>query len=146
MIQIRKMEREDIPAAVEIEQACFSQPWSEDAYNATLLLPFAHYYVAVDEERNRIVGTCGVREILGEGEVGNVAVLPAYRQQGIARALMTMLLEETTARGVQALTLEVRSTNTAAIRLYESLGFVQEGVRKNFYEKPTEDALILWRR
>ena len=59
---------------------------------------------------------------------------------------MTMLLEETTARGVQALTLEVRSTNTAAIRLYESLGFVQEGVRKNFYEKPTEDALILWKR
>ena len=145
MIKIRRMTKEDIPAAVEIERVCFSEPWSEKVYSATLLLPYAHYYVAQEESGN-IVGTCGVKLILGEGEIGNVAVLPAYRGRGIARKLMERMLTDAGQESAEAFTLEVRAGNVPAIRLYESFGFRQEGIRKRFYRDPEEDALILWKR
>ena len=84
--------------------------------------------------------------ILEEGEIGNVAVLPAYRGRGIARRLMEKMLSDALQNEAKAFTLEVRAGNLPAIRLYESLGFVQEGIRKRFYRDPEEDALILWKR
>lgn len=174
---IRRMTPEDIPAVVGIENVCFSEPWSEAAYHATLLLPYARYYVAelwgrsTWPEMNRmtcgpadktvstdagadrhescgtkIAGMIGLELIAGDGEISNVAVLPQYRRQGIAHALMEQVLSEGQQEGCTAFTLEVRAGNTAAIALYESFGFRTEGVRKGYYEKPAEDALILWRR
>ena len=81
-----------------------------------------------------------------EGDIDKVMVAEPFRGRGIGKALVEELLREGACRGAEAFTLEVRKSNLAAIRLYEQAGFVAEGVRPRFYEKPTEDALIMWRR
>ena len=128
-----------------MEKACFSEPWSEASYDATLLLPYAHYFAA-ELEDGTMIGTIGLQIIAGEGEISNVATLLPYRRSGIAHALVEEALQTGKERGVTDYTLEVRSGNTAAIALYESFGFQTEGVRKNFYREPCEDALIMWKR
>ena len=146
MIRIRRMTADDLPQVLEIERICFSEPWSEDVYRATLLLPYADYYVAEVDEGAVIVGTCGVRRIAGCGEITNVAVLPEHRGFGIARRMLEVLIAEAAQQEVAEFTLEVRAGNVPAIRTYEHLGFRTEGVRPGFYEEPKEDALIMWRR
>ena len=102
------------------------------------------YYVA--EEGNRIVGSLGVTNVLSEGNINNVVVDESYRGQGIATRMMDLLFEEGEKMGIVDYTLEVRVSNEAAIALYEKMGFVSEGIRPRFYEKPVEDAMIMWRR
>ena len=102
------------------------------------------YLVGLMEEE--VVASCGLRNIVGDGEITNVVTKSSARGRGIGEQMLLKLLEEGTAMGVEAFTLEVRKSNDAAIHLYEKLGFVTEGVRKNFYEDPTEDALIMWKR
>ena len=154
------MEHDDIKDVLAVEQASFSEPWSEEMFNATLLLPYAHYYVAeikipgdVDAAEAgltgggfRIIGECGVRDIMGEGEITNVAILPAFRGQGFARQMFDYVIRDCMEKGVKVFTLEVRESNRAAIALYERFGFRTEGVRKAFYRDPDENALIMWRR
>ena len=85
--------------------------------------------------------------IAGEGDISNVAVYEKYRNNSIATQLLTKLLELGTEQyGILAFTLEVRSQNAAALRLYEKLGFLSEGIRPNFYERPKDDAVIMWKR
>lgn len=149
MITVRRMTAEDIPAAVRIEETCFSEPWSEEVYRATLLLPYAFYYVAETEEtgqERQIIGTCGFKAIAGEGEISNVAVLPMFRRAGAAHRMLERALEDAAGMDIFDVSLEVREGNTAARSVYESLGFHTEGIRKNFYAKPVENALIMWRR
>ena len=84
---------------------------------------------------------------MGEGDITNVVVHPDYRKRGIAYKMLTELLYRGEEKyGIEAYTLEVRESNIEAIRLYERLGFVREGIRKDFYEKPEENALIMWKR
>ena len=164
---VRRMTREDLAGVLEVERASFSEPWSYETFCATLLLPYAFYYVAeivppgVETEQEQtaehetgtghlshrmIVGQCGVRDIFGEGEITNVSVLPAFRGRGISRKMLEMLIAESKERGTGTFTLEVRAGNIPAVRLYESLGFRAEGIRRNFYRDPEEDALIMWKR
>lgn len=143
-LQIREMRPEDAKAAAELEAACFSQPWNEATFREYASHPDICYLTAWDGER--LVGNCGVRNIVGEGEITNVAVAADYRGQGLAQRLLKALLDRGTQMGITAFTLEVRDGNEPAIRLYESLGFVQEGLRRNFYENPKEDARIYWKR
>ena len=148
-ITVRRMTAEDIEQVLEVERACFEDPWSREVFHATLLLPYAYYYVAEitrGSGETRIVGECGVRDIVGEGEITNVAVHHDFRGNGIARRMLETLLKEAVARGMTAFTLEVRAGNRPAIELYRGFGFRTEGVRANFYERPVEDALIMWRR
>ena len=148
-MQIRQMEKSDIDGAVLVEEASFSQPWSKEDFAATLLLPYACYLVAAekdDDGTERIVGLCGMKNILGVGEISNVGVLPMRRRKGIARALLAEALRRGDALGVEAYTLEVHAGNAAAIKLYRSFGFAEEGRRRDFYSAPREDALILWKR
>jgi len=135
---------EDAPAAARLEAACFPQPWTEETFREYAKREDICYLCAWEGER--LVGNCGVRNILGEGEITNVAVDFNYRGQGIAKRLLPELLSCGMRMGIKDFTLEVRAGNVAAIRLYESLGFRQEGRRKNFYENPKEDALIYWKR
>ena len=93
-----------------------------------------------------MVGSCGVTNVSGDGEIDNVVVDEAYRNRGIATAMLEETLRRGYAMGVEAFTLEVRVSNAPAIHLYEKAGFVSEGIRPRFYEKPVEDALILWKR
>lgn len=148
-VVIRRMTAEDISRVLEVERACFSDPWSADVFHATLLLPYAHYYVAeITEEdgTSRIVGECGVRDIVGEGEITNVAVHPGWQGYGIAGKMLDTLLAESLKQGMTAFTLEVRAGNMPAIALYRKFGFRTEGIRTGFYDNPVEDALIMWRR
>lgn len=144
-IQIRRMKQQDILAVAEIERECFSQPWTENGYRETLEKEYALFLVAETDDKV-IVGMCGLINAAGDGDVSNVAVVKNFRKQGIAYRMLQELFKLAADMGVAAFTLEVRSGNKSAIKLYEKCGFESAGVRKNFYENPREDALIMWKR
>lgn len=141
---IRKMREADVEQAAQIEKLSFSVPWSQEGLRESLLNPRTLYLAA--EYEGQVVGECGVHFACGEGEITNVAVLPQFRACGIGKALLAELLRQGEALGIREFTLEVRAGNTPAIGLYEQFGFRTEGIRKNFYEKPQEDAMIMWKR
>lgn len=144
MLQIDDMRMEDLEQVSRIEAACFSMPWSKKSFEEALCRHDAVYVAARDGER--IVGYCGAYVILGEADINQVAVEPLSRKKGIGRKMLETLMEKLNEAGAKAVTLEVRKSNKAAIALYESAGFVKEGIRKNFYERPVEDGLIMWKR
>ena len=144
MITVRLMEESDLDRVTVLEGEIFSMPWSKQAFLDGLKNEKAIYLVA--ENAQEVVGYCGVYNILGEGDIVNVAVAKEYRGNGIALQMLRVLLQLGEKAGIEAFTLEVRAGNAPAIYVYEQLGFAVEGVRKNFYEKPTEDALIMWKR
>ena len=143
-LQIRRMMAQDISQVAEMEAANFYMPWSEKAFYEQLSNRNAIYMVAELDEK--IVGVCGFMESFGEADIYNVSVDESHRNAGIASSMLETMLKEGIARGITAYTLEVRAGNVAAIRLYEKLGFVAEGIRPGFYDKPKEDALIMWKR
>lgn len=96
---------------------------------------------------SNIIGGCMLTSIVGEGDISNVAVHEKYRKLNIATSLLETLMSfGRTHCDITAFTLEVRSKNAPAIRLYEKLGFITEGIRRNYYDKPKDDALIMWKR
>ncbi len=141
---IRRMTERDLDQVSENEAVCFSMPWSRAAFADVLHRKEAVYLVA--ETSGREIGHCGVTNIAGEGDFTNVAVLPAYRRQGIGQKMLEALLREGERMGITAFTLEVRIGNQAAVHMYEKAGFTREGVRPGFYDRPREDALIMWKR
>ncbi|MBE5877762.1 MAG: ribosomal-protein-alanine N-acetyltransferase [Lachnospiraceae bacterium] len=141
---IREMRSEDVDAVTDLEQSCFSMPWRREDFEDILTRSDRVYLVAVCGDE--VVGGCMMSEIVGEGDISNVAVYEQYRGQRIADALLKSMFALGSERGILDYTLEVRSQNQSAIRLYERNGFVTEGVRKSFYQKPTDDALIMWKR
>ena len=144
MITYRRMTPEDVPFISRLEEATFSMPWSPEAFFQMITKEDTRYYVA--EEGGHLLGGCGLWMIAGEGNITNVAVAKDARRRGVGTGLLTYLMQEGNREGVSAYTLEVRISNEAAIHMYEKLGFVSEGIRPNFYEKPTEDAMIMWKR
>lgn len=143
-VTIRPMTEEDLLQVETIEQESFSLPWSFDAFKSTLDREDTLYLVA--EEESVILGYCGMYISFDEGEIPNVAVKKEFRSQGIGEVMMNELLSRAGERGVCSAFLEVRKSNEAAKRLYEKLGFEEAGIRKNFYEFPKEDAVIMWKR
>lgn len=139
-----RLEKKDAQAAAALEQSCLSEAWSPAAWEAALTDANAFYAGAF--LNGKLVGCCGFWQSFEDADVGNVAVDPALRRRQIGERMLLFLMEEGKKRGVENFTLEVRSSNTAALSLYTKLGFVQEGIRKGFYESPREDALILWKR
>ena len=138
MIEITRMNESHVCAVAELEKQNFSEPWSENSVRGELTNDLALWLVALDGDS--VVGYVGSQTVLGEADMMNIAVADSHRRRGIARALVEELIARLDAT---MLTLEVRASNAPAIRLYESLGFRQVGLRKNYYRKPKEDALIL---
>lgn len=137
MTLIKIATKENIADILKVEQTCFSTPWTEQGIAESIDDPNTFMYVAyVDDE---IAGYMGVQIFSGEGYVTNVATMPKYRRQGIARAL----IQEVLRNHMEFLTLEVRESNIPAINLYSSLGFVEVGKRPRFYREPTEDAILM---
>lgn len=130
-----------LPSAAELERVCFIHPWSEAALRESLETGRAVFLAAVEGER--AVGYLGMEYVLDEGSITNVAVLPEKRRQGVARRLLEELLREAEKRFLATVTLEVREGNLPARALYEGLGFLPVGKRKNFYRDPTEDAVLM---
>lgn len=143
-VQFSLMEEKDISRIAVIEEEVFSMPWRMEDFKEALYNPMKRFVVAKFKEE--IVGYCGIHQILDEGEITNVVVVSSYRRQGIAGRMLSYLLEIGNSMGINSFTLEVRAGNRNAVRLYENAGFLVEGIRKNFYEKPKEDALIMWKR
>lgn len=141
---IRRMEVSDIPSVADMEKMYFSVPWSEAGLLESLNME--NYLFLVVEEAGEIAGYAGLSVILDEGDITNIVINERYRGRGLGRELLERLLEAGAGRGANAFTLEVRASNEAAIQLYKSMGFEEEGIRKGFYEKPKEDALIMWKR
>ena len=141
---IRPLTEEYVDQVCVLEEEAFSMPWHKESFMEMIANENACYLVALVGEE--VVASCGLRHIVGEGEITNVVTKSTMRGQGIGRQILLKLLDEGAKMGAQAFTLEVRVSNTPAIHLYESLGFVSEGIRRNFYEEPTEDALIMWKR
>ena len=140
----RDMTPDDVPYISRLEQETFSMPWSADSFLEMISNKDARYYVA--QKDGQIIGGCGVLMAAGEGNITNVVVAPDARNQGVGTGMLTHLMDKGNREGLTAYTLEVRVSNAAAIHLYEKLGFVSEGIRPGFYEKPTEDAMIFWKR
>ena len=124
-----------------LEQLCFSHPWSENAISGELENPLSLWFVAV--EGDKVLGYVGSQSVMGEADMMNLAVDPEYRRRGIAEALVARLVDGLAHQQVYSLTLEVRASNEAAIKLYYKLGFTMTGRRPNYYSAPKEDALIL---
>ena len=140
-MEIVKMTADYVPQVAQLEQLCFSAPWSENAIAGELKNPLSCWLVAVDGEK--VCGYVGSQAVLSEADMMNIAVCPSCRRQGVARRLVEQLIAELKNAGNYQLTLEVRASNAPAIALYEQLGFQQVGRRPKYYTKPTEDALIL---
>ena len=141
-IVIREMSDEDIDKVSIIEEECFSMPWKPDDFRQMIENDNMTYVVlTLDDE---VIGGAGLRCILTDGEITNVAITKKHRGKGYAKPMLEKLMELGKKLGCEAFTLEVRVSNEPAIRLYKSLGFREAGIRPNFYDKPKEDALIMW--
>ena len=132
---------DDFDAIVALEGESFSNPWTAGALADMLTSPVTQLYVARRGDR-RVIGFCACWLIEDELHINTVAVTPAVRRQGVATRLLKEILAAT---GAQKATLEVRRSNVAALKLYESLGFATTAVRPRYYSSPEEDALVLWR-
>jgi [ribosomal protein S18]-alanine N-acetyltransferase len=147
----------DVERVLDIEAASFADPWTEDAFRSALSLPHMRFLVAerrgVEPERDdgRATGAPGLvgyvlAMVLGlEGEIADIAVAPEARGQGIGGVLLDRVTVGLRQAGVQTLFLEVRESNVAARRLYESRQFGPVGRRRGYYQHPAEDALVLRR-
>lgn len=135
---------EDVDAVEKLEKQCFSLPWSKEAILESFSQQHAVFVVAQLDER--IVGYGGVYVLYDEAEITNIAVDSNYRKMGVGGALLSEIVNESVQKGAKTILLEVRESNIAAINLYEKHGFEKIGTRKNFYEKPLEDAVIMWKK
>ena len=143
-IQITPMTAEHLDEVAELERLCFSDPWSRNLLAESLKNDLSAYLVALDAD-GRVVGYAGLTVVLDEGSIDNIAVRPDCRRRGVAAQLLDVFINFARGAGLAFLTLEVRASNYAAIALYGSRGFREAGRRKNYYERPQEDALIMTR-
>ena len=142
-IVIEKMTVDDIDNVVEVENNCFSIPWSKESFLRELKNnEIALYLVA--KVADKAVGYIGTWKVLDEGHITNLAVHSDYRNLGIGGMLISELLSLCRNEGINSFTLEVRKSNEIARRLYEKFGFNERGIRKGYYEDNNEDAVIMW--
>ena len=133
---------EHIPQVAALERKCFSAPWSERMLREHLDNECAATLVALGED-GTVLGYAGILVVLDEGYITNIAVEPAYRRQGIARELLQVFERFALGNKLAFLTLEVRASNAAARALYTKEGYEEVGCRKNYYDYPKEDAIVM---
>jgi len=143
-VELRRLETRDLDAVEEIERASYPTPWSRAMFAAELQKP-GSLALGAYRETGELVGYAIVSRYVDAWHVMNVAVDAQYRRRGIARELLERLFDVTGADPKRGYTLEVRVSNTEAIRLYEGLGFEARGIRRGYYTDNREDALIMWR-
>lgn len=139
-LYFRSMGEQDIPAVAAIEKSVFSRPWTEQSFWQAMQQDTL-FIVAL--KGNTIIGYCGMYCSFEEGEITNVAVMPGEQGCGVGGRMLEYLLGQAGQKGITRLILEVRISNAHAIRLYSKLGFRNCGVRKNFYDLPREDGMVM---
>ncbi|MGB9716581.1 MAG: ribosomal protein S18-alanine N-acetyltransferase [Thermodesulfovibrionales bacterium] len=138
---IRNMWWSDIPQVLNIERMSFSTPWNEMAFLNEIYNSSSIVKVAVYE--NKIVGYICANSVVDEGHILNIAVSPNMRRMGIATVMLEKVIDELKKKGCRSIYLEVRASNTIAIKFYENFGFVSVGKRRNYYTLPKEDAIVM---
>lgn len=141
-VAIRKMTLDDVPAVGVLEASSFTRPWTADSFAYLLSRDGCEVWVLDDAEAG-VVGYAVLWCVQDQGELANFAVAPALRRSGLGARLLERMLEVARERGVERVYLEVRVSNEAAIRLYRSFGFTEVGRRRQYYDKPVEDALLM---
>lgn len=142
-VKIVPMAAEHLDRLEQLERMCFSRPWSKKMLAEELDNQCAAFLVALEPETEKAVGYAGLLVVADEGYITNVAVDPSCRRQGVAAQLLQVFDNFAKGNHLAFLTLEVRPSNAAAIALYEGFGFQEVGRRRNYYDLPKEDALIL---
>ncbi|WP_315444851.1 ribosomal protein S18-alanine N-acetyltransferase [uncultured Selenomonas sp.] len=142
MIHFRDLLPEDAEAVANIERESFPTPWSREDFWREASNDFACYIVALDDAE--IIGFGGCWISFEEAQVTNIALTSVQRGRGLGKALMARLMRAAATRGAERMTLEVRPSNTPALRLYEGLGFAAAGIRKKYYQDNDEDAILMW--
>ena len=142
-VKIVPMAAEHLDRLEQLERMCFSRPWSKKMLAEELDNQCAAFLVAVEPETEKAVGYAGLLVVADEGYITNVAVDPSCRRQGVAAQLLQVFDNFAKGNHLAFLTLEGRPSNAAAIALYEGFGFREVGRRRNYYDLPKEDALIL---
>jgi [ribosomal protein S18]-alanine N-acetyltransferase len=143
---LERADENDAPALAELEELCFSHPWTTRNFRETLrgsgriLILRAP---GLNGGPGAILAYCASQVVLDELHIHNVAVHPEHRRRGLARWLLEFVRERARRQGVRSALLEVRASNEQALRLYRHLGFEPQSVRRNYYRHPTEDALVL---
>lgn len=144
--EIIRAEEADVKDISAIEKACVPMPWSyESIYDDVVEKTITAYFVAKNAE-GFMAGFGGMFFVAGEAQVTSVAVLPEERRKGLGEQLLAEMVRHAKESGCTGITLEVRVSNTAAIRLYQKLGFIVEGTRSGYYSDTHEDAYIMWLR
>lgn len=139
---IRAMTKEDLDEVLAVERESFREPWTKNMFLGELSQEITVYRVAA--ENDRVIGYMGMYHVADEGHITNVAVAKDFRRRGVAGALIASFLAYAQENHLAFLTLEVRRSNSGAIRLYEKYGFREIGVRPRYYENK-EDALLMTR-
>lgn len=140
---VRELMEEDLDDVCRMEEASFSMPWKREDFKELIINEKAMYMVLLLD--GVIIGCAGYTDNGFEGYINNVVIDEAYRGHGYSKVLLNAILDAGIKKGVNDYTLEVRVSNTPAVKLYESLGFESAGIRKRFYEHPVEDAYVMWK-
>lgn len=137
----REMLVEDLDQVVDIEQNLFSVPWTKEGFLTYLMKKDTMFFVV--EEKGRILGYCSMMTVLDEGDILNVAVRSDRQKEGIGQFLVDSMLRMAEMQGIRLVHLEVRQGNGTARRLYQRLGFKEDGLRRDYYENPVENAVLM---
>ena len=140
----REMLVEDLDQVMEIENDLISPPWTREGFFTFLLKDENMFFVV--EEKGQILGYCSMQTVLDEGDILNVAVTRNRQKEGIGYFLVDSMLMLAAARGIHIVHLEVRESNGSARRLYQRLGFKEDGFRKNYYTEPVENAVLMTKK
>lgn len=152
MFEIGSLGEADLDEVVEIEKFCFGTPWSRVLFLNELRQPDLCYWTKISLAQQegvpsnpRVAGYMGFWKAVDEAHITNIAVRPEFRRQGLGRLLVREVLKLAALQGCVRATLEVRPSNTAALSLYESLGFSGVALRPRYYVDNGEDALVMWK-
>lgn len=141
-INIVPMKLYHIDSVLKISEESFPVSWSKESYINEVKNPLAHYLVAT--LNNQVIGFVGAWIVVGEANITNIAVSKNFRRQGIANLLMDSILKLCKENDATDINLEVRASNIKAQNLYKKFGFIEEGIRKKYYEDNKEDAILMW--
>jgi [ribosomal protein S18]-alanine N-acetyltransferase len=139
----RVASKEDLDGVLAIEDASFNNPTTREWYEKELERPDVCFIYVMRTPENPVAAFCAFWLVAEQAHINNLAVLPELRGRGLGTQLLAAIIAEAAHLGAKMLTLEVRASNTPALQLYQKAGFRQYGMRKNYYTKPVEDALIL---
>jgi len=135
----------DLDAVIEVERESFHNPTTREWYENELQRRDVCFVYVIRTSTHPVAGFCAFWRVLDQIHINNLAIRPGLRRQGLGRLLLARVLDEAATLGASGATLEVRRSNQAALRLYETAGFRLAGVRTSYYTNPIEDALILIR-